>query len=62
MLGSAALVLAAMAPPLIAEARFGPICGHGSLFALHCPACYGAAALAIAGVALMLGKSFKAAT
>jgi len=62
LLGSAVLFLAVMAPRLFAEVRFGPICaGHGSLFALHCPACYGAAALAIAGVALILGKTFKAA-
>jgi hypothetical protein len=43
----------AMAPRLAAEARFGPICsGHGSAFALHCPACYAAAALAALGVAI----------
>jgi hypothetical protein len=48
-----ALWAAAMAPRLEAQALFGPICsGHGSTFALHCPTCYVAAALAAAGIAL----------
>ena len=36
-------------------AMLGPICGHAGALALHCPACYAAAALIVAGVGLALG-------
>lgn len=50
---SIALWLSAMAPRLMAEALFGPICsGHGPGLVLHCPACYAAAAMAGLGVAI----------
>jgi hypothetical protein len=53
LVSSAALWFAAMAPRLAAQALFGPICsGHGSAFALHCPACYAAATLAAVGIAI----------
>jgi hypothetical protein len=51
-LGALGLWAAAMGPRLAAQFAFGPICsGHG-LLALHCPACYAAAALAGAGALL----------
>jgi hypothetical protein len=61
LISALALWAAAMAPRLEAQALFGPICsGHGSVFALHCPACYAAAALAAAGVALAARQVAKA--
>ncbi len=52
LLASAATLLGvAMGPVLYARLLFGPICsGHGSVFALHCPACYVTAALAAAAL------------
>ncbi len=61
LISGSGLFLGAMAPRLLAEAQFGPICaGHGSLLAAHCPACYAAAALAILGVALLSGRASAA--
>jgi hypothetical protein len=61
LVSALALWGAAMAPRLEAQALFGPICsGHGSAFALHCPACYAAAALAATGVALAVRQVAKA--
>jgi hypothetical protein len=55
LLGSALMWSAAMWPQLYARIAFGPICsGHGGLFALHCPGCYAAAALAGVGVLLAI--------
>jgi hypothetical protein len=47
---SATLYLSAMTPKWAAEAMFGPICGGHAALALHCPACYAAAALAGLGL------------
>ena len=33
--------------------RLGPICGHPAAAALHCPSCYGAAAIALASTGLL---------
>lgn len=50
---------AAMTPRVYAQLMFGPICqGHGPVFALHCPACYGAVALA-AGAAFLIASPRK---
>lgn len=58
LIAAAGLWIAAMAPRLAAQLAFGPICsGHG-LYALHCPACYAAAVLALAGV-LLAGAASK---
>ncbi len=54
-MASAAAWIAAMAPRLLAQAEFGPICSGHEAWALHCPACYAAAALAaLAMLALAL--------
>jgi len=54
LLGAVLAWMAAMAPQLVSMAMFGPIClGHGSAFALHCPTCYAAGALAVLGIALL---------
>ena len=46
-----AIWFAAMAPRLIAQARFGPLCSaHGLRFVLHCPSCY--VAIGLAGLGL----------
>jgi hypothetical protein len=37
---------------LWAAEALGPICRHGGLLAVHCPACYAALAMAAAGVVL----------
>jgi hypothetical protein len=52
MLSSSALLwIATMAPRLEAQRLYGPICSaHGA--GLHCPSCYAALAMAVAGVAL----------
>jgi hypothetical protein len=51
-----ALYAQAMAPRLLAQAAYGPICsGHGSVWAPHCPICYAAVALAFAAAALLAG-------
>jgi hypothetical protein len=39
---------------------FGPICGHSGAFAPHCPACYVAGVMIIAGLALGLGATRRA--
>jgi hypothetical protein len=45
-----------MAPRLAAILLSGPICsGHGSAWALHCPACYAGAALIAIGLAAIAG-------
>ena len=36
----------------LAASALGPICGHVGLFVLHCPACFAAAAMIAAGVAI----------
>jgi hypothetical protein len=52
LFGSGVLWASAMAPKLLAQLEFGPLCsGHG-LFAAHCPACYAAGGLLLAAVAL----------
>lgn len=40
--------------PIVAAAAYGPICRHGGLLALHCPACYAALALAGLGLAALV--------
>jgi hypothetical protein len=40
----------ALMRPLWAAAALSPICGHSGLFAVHCPSCYAAAALVVAGL------------
>jgi hypothetical protein len=55
LLGSAWLY-AAMRLGLPAS-TLGPICGHSGAFALHCPACYVAGAMIIAGFALGLSAT-----
>jgi hypothetical protein len=37
--------------------RLGAICGHHGLFAIHCPGCYIAAVLMLAGVFLALSPA-----
>jgi hypothetical protein len=56
--GAGALWLQAMAPQLTAALRFGQICSGHAAFALHCPACYVAAAFA-AGAAGLLASAVK---
>jgi hypothetical protein len=41
----------AMIPHLLAEATYGPICSGHPAWTLHCPACYAAAAVALAALA-----------
>ena len=38
--------------PVWTAASLVSICGHGGLWAVHCPACYAALALSVGGVAL----------
>ena len=38
--------------PRWAASALGPICSHAGLLAPHCPACYAAAALVAAGMAM----------
>ena len=58
--GALALAAWAMAPRLVAEASLGPICGGHAAWALHCPACYAAAALVGVAMVLMLGRLQRA--
>ena len=44
--------LTVLMAPQWSALRFGPICGHASVTALHCPACYAAASVILAGVGL----------
>jgi len=39
--------------PIWTAAAVGPICGHQGLLVAHCPACYTAVALAVAGLGLI---------
>ena len=43
---------AALMRGIWAAEALGPICRHGGPLALHCPACYAAIAMAMAGVGL----------
>ena len=48
-----------MGPAICARMLFGPTCsGHGSAFALHCPACYLAAALVVGALIVPLGRTY----
>jgi hypothetical protein len=38
---------------VLAAASYGPICGHASLFAPHCPPCYAALGMVGAGLGLL---------
>ena len=57
--GAAGLEL--MMQPRWAASTLGPVCGHGGAFAIHCPACYVAAAMITAGLVLGLGAIVQAA-
>ena len=52
--GAGALYLQAMSPQLLAALRFGQICTGHAAFALHCPACYVAAAIAAGAAGLLM--------
>lgn len=38
--------------PILAASALGPICSHHGLLGPHCPACYAALGLALAGLGL----------
>ncbi len=58
LVSGATLALAIMTPRLVAQAMFGPLCsGHGSGWALHCPACYTAAVMAAVGSAILFRQA-----
>jgi hypothetical protein len=57
--GASAVYLQAMAPKLLAALRFGQVCSGHAAFAMHCPACYVAAAIA-AGAAGLLASGISA--
>jgi hypothetical protein len=43
--------------PILTASAFGPICGHHGLVGPHCPACYAALSLAVAGLGLVASSS-----
>lgn len=43
----------ALMRPLLAASALGPICSHHGLFGPHCPSCYAALALVVAGLGLL---------
>ncbi len=55
--GAALLAGPAMGPRLLAELRFGPICSGHAAAALHCPACYAAAALVGAALVVLTRRA-----
>ena len=52
-IGAGAAWLGYLMGPRIAAASLGPICTHGGGVFGHCPGCYAAAALILAGLALL---------
>jgi hypothetical protein len=60
MAASGAAWLDLLMQPRWSVSALGPICGHGALFALHCPSCYAAAALIAAGAGLAVSAMARA--